>query len=123
MAKGQKPKLMDPALEKRLDDQDAQIQTVLKHVFQAMDLIKGSSVLNYPGIIDQLKKITEQLNKIDAMVQHMERWRQIQIAKKGTFTFRTANLFTQTLSVIGGAATVVAIIYTIIQIVEHIQKL
>jgi hypothetical protein len=122
MAKRTKPRLMDTQLEKRLDDQDEQIQILLKHVFQAMELIKGSELLNYPGIIKTLETIHEQLDKIDNTVQHMERWRQVQIAKKGTFTFRTANLFTQTLSVIGGVATVVAVIYTVIQIIEHLNK-
>lgn len=117
-----KDDIMDAALKKRLDDQDEQIQIILKHVFQAMDLIKGSAVLNYPGIIDNLKTITEQLNKIDSMVAHMERWRQIQIAKKGTFTFKTASLLTQGLALIGGIATLAGIVFTVTHIIDWLNK-
>lgn len=112
---------MDAALEKRLDDQDHQIEILLKQTLQVMELLKGSELLNYPGVINTLKTITEHVGRIDSMVQHMERWRQVQIAKKGTFTFKTASLVTKGMAILGGISLVAGIIYTFLQIFEKIK--
>lgn len=122
MAKIEKPKPMDEALKKRLDDQDKQIDILLDQTHQVMQLLKGSELLNYPGLINVLKETNRHLNEIDKTVQHMERWRQVQIAKKGTFTFKTADILTKCLTVFGAISLLAGTIYTIIQIIDLVSK-
>jgi len=62
------------------------------------------------------------MEKVLSQMEHWERWRQMQIAKKGTFTFKTAYVLTKGLAIIGGAATGVAIVFTILQIVDWFNK-
>jgi hypothetical protein len=134
MARRAKPLPMELELKQRLDNQDSKLETFknsmqgdMNHLNKAMDeilgLLKGSSIMNYPGIIKSFQLFEEKMETTIAQMEHWERWRQNQIAKKGTFTFRTATLFTKTLAVIGGIATLSSVIYGILEIIEVIKRL
>ena len=116
MAKRTKP--MEIELKRRLDEQDADIKLLHKTMREILDLLKGSSIMNSPGIIKNFQEFEIKLEQALSQMDHIERWRQIQIAKRGTFTFKTANMFTRGLSIIGGLATLVAIAYSITQIID-----
>jgi hypothetical protein len=134
MAKSIKHTAMEPELRQRLDAQDQEIETFKREIQgdmrilnktmnEILDLLKGSSIMNTPGIIKSFRDFEGKLDETISKMEHWERWRQNQIAKKGTFTFRTATLFTQSLAVIGGVATLSAIVYTILQIIDLVKKL
>jgi hypothetical protein len=123
MAKRVKPIPMEVELKKRLDDQDRTMDVLNRTMNQVLDLLKGSSVMNTPGLIKTFQDFEEKLEDHKKSIAYFERWWEIQKMKKGTFTFRTANLLTRSLAIIGGALSLSGIIYTIIQIVEHLQKL
>lgn len=113
---------MEAELKRRLDEQDGEIKLLRKTMKEILDLLKGSSIMNTPGIIKNFQEFETKLQEAVSQMEHIERWRQMQIAKKGTFTFKTANLFTRGLSFIGGVATLVAIAYSIIQIIDWFKK-
>lgn len=112
----------DKTLKDRLDAQDRNHENLMDSIEKVFELLKGSTIMNYPGIIKQFQDMEDKMEKLLSQIAHWERWRQNQIAKKGTFTFKTANLLTRGLSVIGGVATIVAIIYTITQIIDWYSK-
>src|SRR5687767_14630447 len=122
MAKRIKSAPMELELRHRLDELGTENKLLQKSMDQIHELLKGSTILNYKGVIKEFEEIQAIQAKLLEQMAHWERWRQNQIAKKGTFTFRTASVFTQTLAVIGGIATVVAIIYTVTQIIDWVHK-
>jgi hypothetical protein len=113
---------LNVTLKQRLDSQDEDIKLLHKTMREILDLLKGSSIMNTPGIIKNFQEFETKLETALAQMDHIERWRQIQISKAGTFTFKTANLFTRGLSVIGGLATLAAIGYTITQLIDWFKK-
>jgi hypothetical protein len=134
MARKVKPTSMEVELRQRLDSQDKELEAFKKEIQgdmrilnktmnEILDLLKGSSIMNTPGIIKSFREFEGKLDDTISKMEHWERWRQNQIAKKGTFTFRTATLFTQTLAVIGGIATLSSVVYGILQIIELIKKM
>jgi phosphoribosylformylglycinamidine (FGAM) synthase-like amidotransferase family enzyme len=122
MAKRTKSAPMDLELKQRLDQLGSENKILQKSMDEINEWLKGSTLLNYEGVIKAFEKIQIKQGTLLEQMAHWERWRQNQIAKKGTFTFRTADLFTKMLAVIGGIATVVAIIYTITQIIDWVHK-
>lgn len=112
----------DKTLKDRLDAQDRNHENLMDSIEKVFELLKGSTIMNYPGIIKQFQDMEDKMETLLNQIAHWERWRQNQIAKKGTFTFKTANLLTRGLSIIGGVATIVAIIYTITQIIDWYSK-
>jgi hypothetical protein len=123
MAKRIKPIPMEVELKKRLDEQDRTMEVLNRTMQQVLDLLKGSSVMNTPGLIKTFQDFEVKLEDHKKSIAYFERWWELQKMKKGTFTFRTANLLTRSLSIIGGIAATAGIIYTVIQIVEHIKNL
>jgi hypothetical protein len=114
---------MEVELKKRLDEQDRTMEVLNRTMQQVLDLLKGSSVMNTPGLIKTFQDFEVKLEDHKKSIAYFERWWELQKMKKGTFTFRTANLLTRSLSIIGGIAATAGIIYTVIQIVEHIKNL
>lgn len=117
MAKRIDPEPMEVELRQRLDTLANENRSLQKSMDQIHELLKGSSVLNYKGVIRTFEELQIKMEKVIAQMDHWERWRQVQIAKKGTFTFKTANLFTKGLTILGGLSLAAGTIYTIIQIV------
>lgn len=122
MATRVKPKPMELELKQRLDVLDNENRTLQKSLDQIHELLKGSAVLNYKGIIKTFEELEGKMSIIMNQMDHWERWRQVQIAKKGTFTFKTASLLTKGLAILGGVSVLVGIILGIIQVVELITK-
>jgi hypothetical protein len=122
MAKRIKPPPMELELKQRLDTLGNENRILQKSMDQILELLKGSSLLNSNGIIHDFKLFEDKMEIVLKQIEHWERWRQMQIAKKGTFTFKTADLLTKSLSIIGAVATIVAIVYTVIQIVDWFHK-
>jgi hypothetical protein len=123
MAKRIKPIPMEVELKKRLDEQDKTMEVLNRTMQQVLDLLKGSSNMNTPGLIKTFKEFEVTVEEAKKRMDYFERWWELQKMKKGTFTFRTANLLTRGLSIIGGVAAMSGIVYTVVQIVEHLQKL
>lgn len=120
---------MDLELKTRLDTLQSDFKlvtgefTIIKeNMIEINKLLKGSAVLNYKGVIEHFKDIQTKQDTVVGQMEHWERWRQMQIAKKGTFTFRTADLLTKGLSIIGAVATIVAIVFTVLQISDWVES-
>lgn len=120
MAKKEKP--MEVELKQRLDDQDEKTEILQKTTLQVLDLLKGSSMMNTPGIIKSFQDFTTRMDKFEEKMDYFERWWDLQKLKKGTFTFKTANLLTRGSSLVGIIATLAAVVYTILQIIEWLKK-
>lgn len=120
---------MDAELKLRLDTLQGEFKTVTsefkiinENMTEINKLLKGSAVLNYKGVIEHFKDIQSKQENVVSQMEHWERWRQMQIAKKGTFTFKTADLLTKGLSIIGAVATTVAVVFTVLQIVDWFES-
>lgn len=122
MAKRIKPPPMELELKKRLDEQDGHMDILKKTMQQVLDLLKGSEMMNNPGLIKSFKDFEVRMDEFKQKMDYFERWWDLQKMKKGTFTFKTANLLTRGLSLIGGVATLVAIVYTITQLIDWYKK-
>ena len=113
---------MEAELKQRLDTLGNENRILQKSMDQIHDLLKGSSILNSKGIIKNFEEFEQKMEKVLSQMEHWERWRQMQIAKKGTFTFKTADLLTKGLSIIGAIATIVAVLYTVTQLVDWYDR-
>ena len=122
MAKIVKPPPMEAELKQRLDILGNENRILQKSMDQILDLLKGSSVMNTPGLIKTFHEFEIKLEEATKKMDYFERWWEIQKQKKGTFTIRTANLLTRGLAFIGGLGALVGIIYTVVQIFEHLNK-
>lgn len=109
---------MELELKQRLDVLGNENRILQKSMDQILELLKGSTLMNSKGIIEDFRTFETKMGEVVKQVEHWERWRQMQIAKKGTFTFRTADLFTKGLSIFGAASLIVTIIFTGIQIYD-----
>jgi hypothetical protein len=122
MAKRQKPAPMEVELKKRLDEQDHTMEVLNKTMNQVLDLLKGSEMMSTPGLIKTFKDFEVRMADFKEKMDYFERWWDLQKMKKGTFTFKTANLLTRGLSIIGGAGALAAMVYTIIKIFQEVKQ-
>lgn len=113
---------MDLELKQRLDTLGNENRILQKSMDQIHELLKGSSIMNTPGLIKTFQNFEVKVDEAGKKMDYFERWWELQKLKKGTFTFNTANLLTRVMVIIGGVGTVVAIVYTIIQIVQTLKK-
>lgn len=116
------PPPMDLELKQRLDTLGNENRILQKSMDQIHELLKGSSIMNTPGLIKTFQNFEVKVDEAGKKMDYFERWWELQKLKKGTFTFNTANLLTRVMVIIGGVGTVVAIVYTIIQIVQTLKK-
>lgn len=123
MAKIVKPPPMEADLKQRLDILGNENRILQKSMDQILELLKGSSVMNTPGLIKTFQEFEVKLEEASKKMDYFERWWEIQKQKKGTFTIRTANLLTRGLAIIGGLGALAGVVYTIIQIVEHLKNI
>lgn len=122
MAKRIKPEPMDVELKEQLTELGNENRILQKSMDQIHELLKGSSIMNTPGLIKTFQNFDIKLEQFSTKMDYFERWWEIQKLKKGTFTFNTANLLTRGMALIGGFGTLAAIVYTIIQIVQELKK-
>lgn len=123
MAKRLKPaEPMDLELKKQLETLGNENRILQKSMDQIHELLKGSAVMNTPGLIKTFQNFETKLENFGMKMDYFERWWELKKLKKGTFTFNTANLLVRIMTFIGGIGTLVAIVYTIIQIVEKVKK-
>lgn len=113
---------MDVELREQLNKLGNENRILQKSMDQIHELLKGSSVMNTPGLIKTFQNFETKLENFGMKMDYFERWWELKKLKKGTFTFNTANLLTRGMALIGGVGTLAAIVYTIIQIVEHLKK-
>jgi hypothetical protein len=123
MGKRIKPPTMEVELKQRLDTLGNENRILQKSMDQILDLLKGSSIMNTPGLIKTFQQFEIKLEETSKKMDYFERWWELQKQKKGTFTIRTANLLTKGLAIIGGLGAAAGVVYTIIQIIEHLRKL
>ena len=114
---------MEADLKQRLDILGNENRILQKSMDQILELLKGSSVMNTPGLIKTFQEFEVKLEEASKKMDYFERWWEIQKQKKGTFTIRTANLLTRGLAIIGGLGALAGVVYTIIQIVEHLKNI
>lgn len=123
MAKRLKPQPpMEVELKQKLETLGNENRILQKSMDQILDLLKGSSVMNTPGLIKSFQNFEVKIEEFSTKMDYFERWWDLQKLKKGTFTFNTANLLTRGMAIIGGVGTLTAIIYTIIQIIKSIKQ-
>lgn len=122
MAKREKPPPMELELKRRLDEQDKGMEVLNKTMQQVLELLKGSSMMNTPGVIKTFQDFIVRMDDFEKKMDYFERWWDLQKLKKRTYSMRTANLLTRGSSMVGIIATIAAVIYTIIQIAEHLKK-
>lgn len=122
MGKQIKQPPMDLELKQKLETLGNENRILQKSLDEIHALLKGSSVLNTPGLIKTFQTFEIKLDEASKKMDYFERWWEIQKQKKGTFTIRTANLLTRALAIIGGAGAAAGVVYTVIQIVQELQK-
>lgn len=113
---------METELKQRLDTLGNENRILQKSMDQILELLKGSTVMNTPGLIKTFQSFETKLENFGLKMDYFERWWELKKLKKGTFTFNTANLLTRGMALIGGVGTLAAIVYTIIQIVQELKK-
>lgn len=113
---------MEVELKQKLETLGNENRILQKSMDQILDLLKGSSVMNTPGLIKSFQNFEVKIEEFSTKMDYFERWWDLQKLKKGTFTFNTANLLTRGMAIIGGVGTLTAIIYTIIQIIKSIKQ-
>lgn len=122
MAKRVKPLSMEAELKQKLDTLGNENRILQKSMDQILELLKGSSIMGTPGLIKTFQQFEVKLEETSKKMDYFERWWEIQKQKKGTFTIRTANLLTRGLAIIGGAGAAAGVVYTVIQIIQELQK-
>lgn len=113
---------METELKQRLDTLGNENRILQKSMDQILELLKGSTVMNTPGLIKTFQNFETKLENFGMKMDYFERWWELKKLKKGTFTFNTANLLTRGMALIGGVGTLAAIVYTIIQIIQELKK-
>lgn len=113
---------MDLELKQKLETLGNENRILQKSLDEIHALLKGSSILNTPGIIKTFQNFEAKLESFSMKMDYFERWWELKKLKKGTFTFNTANLLTRGMALIGGVGTLAAIVYTIIQIIQELKK-
>lgn len=113
---------METELKQRLDTLGNENRILQKSMDEILQLLKGSTVMNTPGLIKTFQSFETKLENFGLKMDYFERWWELKKLKKGTFTLNTANLLTRGMALIGGVGTLAAIVYTIIQIVQELKK-